>query len=229
MSREIFIELSPHKTGTTFRQMILYPKMDVHYSNNRILDTILFEDFDKPIKYLISNENFTGWSYLPEHDAVKERRNTVSNLKKLFPNAKIIICKREKNSWINSLYKQYIWAGGKKKFDQWYNSIDEAVFDIEKYISHIKKHFDDVLVLDFSLMKKDIFAFSKEICNYIGIELPIFENKKLNTSLSNKKMNLLRISNHVWKTHENHYGLPFFKFWRAFLYKISIKDHTGKI
>jgi len=224
---EIFIDVGPHKTGTTFRQKFLYPYIDeINYLGHRInIELIIFKDFNKKNKkILISNENLSDWSYLPNHNAVKERNNAIKNIKKLFPNANIIICKRKRNKWIKSLYKQYIWSGGILSYKNWLNSMESNVFDLDDYIRVLKSNFDNVCVLNYNDMNENMEAFTKNLFDFFKVKPINYENRKVNVSLSDKKVKILRIFNHIFKTHENKYGLPFFRHWRYFLYEISTKD-----
>jgi hypothetical protein len=229
LQNEIFIDIGPHKTGSTFRQRIIYPHLkDINFLGERnILYLFFFNDFEKYSKIIISNENLSGYSYLPDHDALSERKDALNNLKRMFPNAKIITCTRKRESWIKSLYKQYVWAGGVDTFERWMNRMDDQVFDLDPYIESLKNNFSDVLVLSFEDLKKDHRKYSRQLCDYIGSEIPTYENKKVNVSLSERQLNIYRIFNRVWKTHENPIGIPLFRHWRTLLYTITSKDKSN--
>ena len=55
----------------------------------------------------------------------------------------------------------------------------------------MKKLFDDVLVLDYELLKKNPKAYVKKICDFMGVKMPPFKNKVVNKSLKNKQLKLL--------------------------------------
>jgi hypothetical protein len=231
-SNNIFIDVGPHKTASTFRQRILYPELPVKHhtleNNKDHLDLLLFSDYDDNEKHIVSCENFSGYSYYPNRNALKERFLAVENLSRMFPDARAIIVKRDKEDWIKSLYKQYVWAGGILDYDSWMNQMDERVFDIDNYIDLLNEKFSDVLILPYDLLKKNHEEFSKKICEYIDVDLPKYENRKLNVSLSDRQLRIYRFLNRFWKTHENSYGLPFFRHWREFLYRITVKDKTKR-
>jgi hypothetical protein len=228
---KIFIDVGPHKTASTFRQRILYPLLPVKYhtmENKRShLHMLIFSDYYDNQKHIISCENLSGWSYYPNRNTFIERDNMIKNLSRLFPDANIIIVRREIEDWKKSLYKQYVWAGGIDNYQTWLNRMDKRVFDIDGYIKKLRDNFPSVLVVPYQLIKSNHQEFSKQICDYIGVEVPDYENKKLNVSMSKKQLEVYRFFNNIWKTHENPIGLPFFKHWRELLYQISVKDKTN--
>lgn len=215
---DIYIDVGPHKTATTWRQRVLYPVMDIRDHRHCFLDgKVQFIDGNDAI---LSDETLYGWCYLPLHDSVHERRNALRNLTRWFPGASVIVCRREIEPWKHSLYKQYIWAGGSDTFEGWLSRLDDKVFDIDGYIARLQDAFEDVLVLDFELLKRDHRAFSQCICDFVGVPLPEYENRQLNVSLSDRQMKLLRQLNKLWWTHERK-GIPGFRLWRELLYLLS--------
>lgn len=224
---KIYLDVGLPKTATTFRQKILYPILDINYhtmeNNKNYLDLLLFSDYSNG-NHIISCEAFSGWSYLPDHDVISERKLAIASLSRLFPKAKIIISTREINTWKTSLYNQYVWSGGINNYSTWLDRMDKNVFDIGKYINLLKNNFSDVLVLPFELLKSNHQEFTKRLCQYLDVKVPSYENRALNASLSYKQLKLYRYLNHLWRTHENPVGLPFFKHWRELLYRITVKD-----
>lgn len=219
----IFIDVGPPKTASTFRQLVLYPKMDVLVYNHCFKKgDVEFINFESDKKIILSDETLYGWMYLPKHNAVLERKNCLKNLKRFFPEAGIIICRRELESWKQSLYKQYIWAGGSNDYRRWLNRLDDAVFDIEEYIYKLHENFEYVLILDFNDLKKDYRKYCRDICNFVGVSLPNFENRILNLGLSDQQTFILRLINKLLWTHEGT-GIPGFRPWRDMLYRLTKK------
>ncbi len=223
---EIYIDVGPHKSASTYRQNVIYPKLEArNYIHCFANGGSTHLDFNIKRKIIISDESLSGWSYLPNHDAHKERLNSLNNLRKWFPDANIIVCKRKKESWKKSLWKQYVWAGGKLKYNQWKKEMNDSVFEIEDYITDLKNNFEKVLVLDFEELINNHQKYCEKICSFVGVETPKIENKRLNKSLSFKKTDQLRKFNKLWWTHESK-GIPGFRYWREFLYLITEKDKT---
>jgi sulfotransferase family protein len=204
--QKIFIHVGLHKTGTTFLQKKVFPKMhDVNLitvfnteiigNKNFILCSMLSD-----IKInLISDEALSCVPYSP--GITQNRYEIASRLYRLFPNAKIIVTFREKSSWIKSVYKQY----HKKdratmgiSFDVWYDTIfDKDLLDYKKYELFLKGLFSDVLVLQYEELKEQPDEFIKKICMFMGVSLPKYENIIINKSLSDKNSERIRKMNRI--------------------------------
>lgn len=130
---KIFIHIGYHKTGTSYLQKVIFPKLDqvnfIRTEDNRQLfwklyhqDPLNFDvnkTKDDLQKYmhnskinLISNENSSG----THHYKYINNKNIADKLFNLFPRAKIIITIRNQFDFIISLYKQYISRGGTVSF-----------------------------------------------------------------------------------------------------------------
>ena len=131
MSREVYIHIGYPKTGTTFLQNEIFPKLnEVHYirsdrirpETSKIMRQEEFSfdyeqvknNLEKHLvdgKNLISNEGFMG--NLLVGKAINNKL-IADRLAFLFPNVKIIITIRNQYDLVESLYKQYIQLGGTK-------------------------------------------------------------------------------------------------------------------
>jgi hypothetical protein len=221
----IYIDVGIMKSGTKFREYILYPAIkDINLYNFPFSkNNPIFYDYENAEKVVLVDESLSGWIYRPEHDAIKERNYAVKNIKNFFPDANIIICTRDKKTLVNSAYKQYVFSGGINSFDTWYGRLDERVFDFKDYINDLEDSFNRVLVLDFKLLKNDIQSFAKEMCNFMEVDVPYFENRRLNVSLSDRQTEIWRLLNHLWKTHENIRGIPVYHYFRKLVELIGVK------
>lgn len=177
MKEKIIIHVGLHKTGTTFLQHEIFPKIE---NINIIQPSHIWTAKLHPSKInLVSDEGLSG---LPFSDNTTENRFLLLNKIKLhFPNAKIIIGLREKNSLVLSLYKHHIKRGGMLPFNKWYtDELNKDYLDFDKYINHIKSLFDDVFIYHFEELKKDADTIIANMCRFMGVGVPLYENKKHN-------------------------------------------------
>lgn len=136
--KQIYLHLGLHKTGTTLLQIDVFPtireinQIARHSYERQVLDIILQSDYvtfdrrmgvvldcfekhyDEREKVLISHEMFSGNPFF----GYNNRYPVLMKLKKMFPEAKIIVGIRSQKNMIDSLYREYIAQGGIKSFDQ---------------------------------------------------------------------------------------------------------------
>lgn len=189
---KIYLHIGLHKTGTSFLQKLIFPKLkDIDYYNPKFDD--VFKIKPKNIT-LISNEAVAGNPYSLNK---KDRYETLNFIKKLFPKANIIFVKRKPKYWINSLYKQYIRSGGVYNFQRWFNEIFDFDFLDDKYENELKKNFKNVLILDYEELKEKPETFIKKLCNFIGVNVPSYENKTIYSSYTERQIVICRFFNRI--------------------------------
>jgi len=179
----IFIHVGLPKTGTTFLQRKVFPKMDVNFICKENLATV---NLSKKIN-LISDEEL---SFKIDMFGIN-KYEVADRIHKLFPDAKIIVVFRDKESWLKSMYNQYL-----KSFYRPYMPFEKykeimikmGAFDFKKYEDYLKTLFPEVLVLQFEDMKKDIYGFVSKICDFVGVDMPEFDPKPINVSLNKKQL-----------------------------------------
>lgn len=221
----IFLDVGPPKTATTWRQRILLPAMDVRDFSHVFLDgTAHYVNLDSDAPIVLSDEGLYGRFHRPD-SVYRDRERAFVNMRRFFPDASVIICRRDVYEWQRSLWKQYVWAGGSDGFEGWLSRIDSGVFDIDGYIARLQDAFGNVLVLDFEMLKRDYLEFSRQICDFVGVPVPNFDNRRLNVSLSERQTEILRQLNKLWWTHERQ-GIPGFRLWRELLYMLTEKNKT---
>jgi len=185
---EIFIHVGLPKTGTTFLQEKVFPKMDVNFICKENLVTAKLS-LDKV--NLISDEDLSH-----KIDIFGSNKYEVANrIHRMFPNAKIIVVFREKEKWLKSLYNQYLKAFYRPyiPFEKFRNIVVESgALEFEKYEQHLKNLFDDVLVLQFEDMKKDVYGFVSKICEFMGVDVPDFDTTPVNVSLNERQLKLIQ-------------------------------------
>jgi len=191
--QEIFIHIGFPKTGTTFLQEVIFPRLN---NVNFILRDFSLAQY-KEGKNLISNERITGGI---TGDA--DYKTILDRIKKLFPDIKIIVVLRDKDEWIKSCYYQFIGTPKNrllvKSFKDYYdNYFNKSLLDFDCFEQYLRNMFDDVLVLDYNLLKTDSNSFIEMICSFIGVDVPVYDNNKYNISLKDKHYKILRLADKV--------------------------------
>ncbi|RLF37311.1 MAG: hypothetical protein DRM99_00700 [Thermoplasmata archaeon] len=193
---EIIFHIGLHKTGTTFLQRYVFPKLknvNLFCTDGRPFNGI--EDLEKDKINLISIENLSGSPFSSNEFT---RYTIMEELAKLYPNAKIIVTFRNKNSWLKSLYSQYIKTGGTYTYPEWRKKIfNDKYLDFEEYEKLLKEKFKEVLVLKFEQLKSNPEEYIKKICDFIGVDVPDYEIKIVGKKFSDKQLEILRIMNHL--------------------------------
>jgi len=204
--KEVVFHVGLHRTGTTFLQRKVFPnikEIELFGQGNKRWNPKIKLSGEKI--NLISDENlsFGGASFREnvKYSPKKKRREMAKLIKNLYPNAKIIITIRNKDDWVKSMYGEYIKKGGSKKFDYWYKHIlKKETLEFEEYISFLKKMFDKVLVCNFEDFKNNPDIFLNKICNFIGVNVPVYDSKPIGVRLTKSKIKFLRIYNKIFKT-----------------------------
>ncbi len=195
---QIILHIGLHKTGTTFLQQEIFPKLKgVNYK-------FYYDMQDYKIKdgyiNLISCENLSGSLLSSIKFGAFERKALLYGMKALYPNARIIVGFRNKEKWLRSVYVQHIKQG---RLYRSYNSFLETVptefVDFDSYECLIRELFDDVYVYHFEDLKKDVDSFVRGICDFIGAEVPIFINRKWSKHWNDRKLILGKIRSSLFK------------------------------
>ena len=190
----IVLHIGLHKTGTTFLQKEVFPKiLNANLLVNKYQVCQLFIDNDK--LNIISGEGFSlsmaHWGYTES-----QRYETLDHLKKLFPTAKIIVGVRNKESWLKSCYAQYIKTGGTKNLEEYFKSFTQDSIDMDRYIREVKKRWKFVYVYHQETLNDSVV----KILNFIGIidsDLKIDYKNRQNVSLSKTQLKIFRMLNKI--------------------------------
>jgi len=176
---ETIIHVGVHKTGTTWLQQCVFPKLKgvLYFYKDELVD---YKPYDK---ILMSNEE---WSR-----SMPDRENQLyplCELKKQYPQAKIIIGIRNENTWFKSCYSQLIRAGSYLSWEQYQQKYKDCRTPIVFYY-YCKMMWKDVYVYKFEELKSNPDKIIKEMCEFIGCEVPDqIENKKVNVSIKHLKL-----------------------------------------
>lgn len=202
MSVELYIHLGLHRTGTTFLQHKVFPRLnDIMFFKELTFKTLIC----KSRKNLVSNEDLSGTPFNPNSNP-NDRFMIADNIFKVYPEAKIILGLREKNSWMKSLYNQYLKIGGTSSFNQFKNEeFNKKYLDFNQYVEFLKDTFDDVFIYHFEDLKQNNERVVKDLCSFLHVNVPSYKNRRYNTSWSFFQKRLALIINNLWSI----YNLPY--------------------
>ena len=201
----IVIHVGLHKTGTTFLQYEIFSKL----KNTNCTFLLKYETkiYDDKIN-IISDEELSVNPFTPtyhrEHLDCDYRFVIADRLHSIFPDAKIILGIRDKESWVRSIYSQYVKSGGIYSFDIFRKDIfDESFLDFDAYIKCLKGLFDEVFVYHLEDLKKDNDSFVKNICDFIGAEVPDYESTIYENKLSKRQIKMALFLNRFFASDFN--------------------------
>jgi len=193
--KKVFIHLGLHKTATSFLQMEIFPKLKdiTYYFKPDILSTNFSGD-----KILISYEELSHTRIQPNNPSSLNYNYEMANkLSVLFPDADIIIGIRDKDSWIKSMYSRFLLEGSKLSFSKFCSSLNPDYINQDNYVKFLKDKFRRVYIYNFKDMVKYPKKIVTELCEFMDIDIPNFENKTYNISFSNNQKKVLRFMNIV--------------------------------
>ena len=170
------IHVGLHKTGTTFLQKEVFPLID--------LDIISLETFSSDPTNVANKA--TG------------RAITANALYRLCPEATILVCFREENEWVDSLYAHYIRAGSTMSRSEYNKRFDMDWLDYWGYVDELKSLFPEVLVFEYS---KDANKMVADMCALLEVPVPNFKDVRHNVSYTEDDIKLAVKWNGVIKRH----------------------------
>lgn len=163
----MIIHIGLFKTGTTFLQKEIFPKME---------------------KKVYSNEFLSGYTII-------EREFIIRGIYQLYgKNCKIIIGIRNPETYKKSMYNQMV--KGKKIFygyKYWEKNIfDKRLVEYQKYIKLIKELFTDVHIYYFEDLKYRKKETIQKICEFCGCKIPNYKDKYYNKKLNKYEIIIFR-------------------------------------
>jgi len=186
--KDIIIHIGLHRTGTTFLQKEIFEKVK---NINYIFDDSIHRIELKEGINLISNE---GLSLSMPH-SLQHREQVLDNLQKMFPNARILIGLRKRETWLKSCYYRYILSRGKLTYQEYLEKYANNILDFDSYLKDIQKRFGEIYIYHYEDLRMKPTRTIKGICDFIGIEVPWYLIVKRNASLKEHQLNALRILN----------------------------------
>lgn len=227
MSSKIFLAIGLHKTGSSFLQLGIFPFLKgikyMHIRDGRPIITEFHKDWDND-KILLASEALSGAPWMNDYKRrnkyknfeyrnlnwIEKYKNSVRNIKKLFPEAKIIIVFRKHSSMIESIYKQYLHEGGHKNVSDFFN-IDNERHVINKEELFYRKRIElihdlfseeNVFVSTYETMKENKVLFIQKLLYFMEINekndasaLLKLNDKNINVGVKRTQGKLLRIFN----------------------------------
>ena len=183
---EVYIHLGLPRTGSTFLQRNVFPKLDLHYvskpgtvSGGKFIDVR-----GKEGKFLFSNENWSGWLY---KETSNERYAMLQWFKERYPDAHIMLCTRDTDAWLKSI-KNNQW---KKEPNYDLEQYDRQMLDTDTYVKTINTLFKGNLIFDYDEFKKDNKAMVGKMCKWLDVPLPSdISYKIVNQSWSKQQVQL---------------------------------------
>ena len=222
---EIILHVGMHKTGTTFLQWNVFPYVDANF-----LWHIFYKSWlknllkpDKQVDYnlikqklnkllttdkinIISEENIYTYQFTKED----ERFKILDRIKKIFPQAKIIIGTRKKEENLVSWYVEYVAVGGTLDYQGFLdNYMNLEKLNYEPYIKKLKEYYGEknVFVYRMDELRKNQDDLVNRICKFMNIKPPTSYKKE--PARVGYGVELLKISlflNRFFKTPVNPHG-----------------------
>jgi len=207
------LHIGMQRTGTTFLQHELFPKLNIRYitpeffEHGQIEMLAEFHHYIMEEDTLISNENF----YCDMFSKEDTRFERLDLIHKLFPHAKIIFAIRNKETLKKSWYKKSIGLGATWDYETFLKNINTNVFNYEPYIEKLKQYFNEVYIYRFEDFKKTPEKITREICDFIGVKTPKIKKEtyktKWNIGYTEKQIKIARKLNKIFKTELNPDGI----------------------
>lgn len=214
----VYIHIGLHKTGTTYLQNNIFPKLEnVHYvhlpawraltkpnlTKEQLTSykTTLLEGWDNHKKIIISNEFYSG---AIEKFTKKEAVIILDNLRLLFPEAQLMMVLRSPQEYLKSLYNFRVVSRGfcTKSLSKYYaanNKYLKEKFDYQFLISAISERFSKCHFVKYEAIK-DNNQYVEFVCKSMGVSEFIVSNEvKENTSTKNNvKVNAHLVLNRIF-------------------------------
>jgi len=224
---EIILHIGMQRTGSTFLQEELFSNIseinrieknkkiymlikNIEKHNEKNLNDMIKKEFDEYFSQnkinLISDENISCRMWTKEDNRYKR----IYKIKHFFPNAKIIFGIRNKTNLLISWYKKYVICGGVLSFQYFKkNIININKINYDPYIEHLYELFGkkNVFVYKFENMKEDIHKLVNNICSFIGVKTPNFNNVYRNIGYSFWQLKISLLINRFFKTSFNPEGI----------------------
>jgi hypothetical protein len=183
---ETIIHVGLHKTGTTYLQETVFPRLGVKFIDRPRVSSIGTWKLSETRTTLISNERFSGMPFKLNYPDT--RFKLADKLYKYYPEAKIIIATRQLEPWLDSLWRQSFRAksaGYRLSYDEWVKQINPSYWYMDSYVWYLKNKFPSVMQYAMEEFKADNQAIIKKICKFMSVKSPQYIKRIANKSLSN--------------------------------------------
>jgi hypothetical protein len=160
---------------------------------------------------LVSHESLSGDLLGPDY--CRQRIRSVQNLSRQFPGARVLLVIREPSAWLASVYREYLHQGGSATFDDFARPLlEDGTLDTCELVAAVRKMaFEQVLVLDFDELTRDLNAGVRRIVRLAGApedQPGSWPVTRVNGGVRNLGARLLRLANPVMRSRFQRRGLP---------------------
>jgi hypothetical protein len=207
----LIIHIGLHKTGTSFLQQILFPKIPsveiVQWSDSQKK----FINIAPDKKVIISNEGMSGRLWYGSY--FQDFKTNIKKIKSRYNNPKIIFGIRNQATLLPSLYKQSLQERRFGKVGQIFNVKNTGLLKREDFlmmprIKLLEKEFSDVFVYSQEDLKKREQDFTRALFKFLKIKYKPMKiarasrrsNISISTNLQISSLRKLNILNHRLET-----------------------------
>jgi Sulfotransferase domain len=184
-SKQGYFHVGLGKTGTTFLQYRVFPKL----KGIRYIQRTNYRDF----KYVKLIESSSEKKFLVSNEFDKQLEAEALKIASKYPRAKTIVVLRRQDSWIASQYRRYVKNGYARTFEEFIDiDSNEGFWDKKDLFFHQKLvMLEEVfgsrpLVLFHDELIKDPHSFIGGICTFIGAD---YEKKSINLERKHSSYN----------------------------------------
>lgn len=232
LSRINFFQIGFQKCGTTFFENSIYlnhPEIRCAQVAETLFEDILLENFIYPDGLEYERETFEKEfskvvekffpsksqkvngiifeSFTYEYEKRFDRKNVLCRLKESFPDAKIITLIRNQESWVRSLYSQYIKNGGLLSFyhfmEVFLNNplLNNSTIDWYPLIFNMHEIFgrENILVVLQEELKDHPQGVADRVYDFLGVDKLEIDPEVINPSYREMGISLSRVLNHLFK------------------------------
>ena len=206
---DVVLHIGLLKTGSTYLQKSFFPFLDlnfIYYSYN----SFPFFNIVNDGVNLISSESFAGIAYKSKGSL--KRYDILENLHSLLPRSRVILCLRDKNSLVKSLYKMFVLKGGILSFDDFVHyELNSDYLDVEELVDFVNSRFRDCFIYDYEDFCRDGDRVLGDMCEFIGVPMIYgYSDKPVNVGLNDNMVSKVRnVNRNLGKVFPSDYRMYF--------------------
>lgn len=171
--KDVAVHIGLHKTGTTFLQNDIFPTLPGVATLRRwhSIRSIMDSSTEKVV--LISDEDISGHPFRGKW--MDEFEENLSFVKRFFNKPAIIVGFRQHDSFVLSLYKQYLQIGGTEGIEYVFDPrrdsglIKTYELSFATRIQFLEKHFDRIFIYTQEELRDDLDMFVHRLSTFLGV------------------------------------------------------------
>jgi hypothetical protein len=223
MAPQRIIHIGFPKTGSTFLQKYFEAHPNIYHNRQRfehyvkagVIDERL-SPCDEVFSFdVLSEELLAIWpgdhsgddfsKYNMNYDVKGKQKETAESLKRLFPEAKVLIVVRGYSSLISSLYSQYLFGGGFDSFKKTLGILEQSALELFNYDYAIRNYrelfgSDNVLVMPYEFLLDDPVQYLEHLEQFFGFQSYKFPSDRVHSSLNSHSVLAVRATNFLART-----------------------------